>query len=151
MQLLRFVLPLSFALVLAGAASGTGSAKRAPTTVEPAPVASLEPEKTRALWTSLVQRQMRARQAAPTADCRPMRLVFYAATDWLAQRQPLLAGGLFDPSKPDDETTRVLRAAIGVVWRLRIGVLLKLEYAYWDFDAGAPDAHRVATQVVVPF
>jgi hypothetical protein len=99
-----------------------------------------------------VRNANRVQGAYLVVEVRPdARWMFYAATDWLAQRQPLLAGGLFDPSKPDDETTRVLRAAIGVVRRLRIGVLLKLEYAYWDFDAGAPDAHRVATQVVVPF
>lgn len=85
-------------------------------------------------------------------EVRPdARWMLYVAADWLAQRQPLLAGGLFDPADPGDATTRILRGAVGVVRRLRIGMLVKLEYAYWDFDAGAPDAHRVATQIVVPF
>jgi len=79
------------------------------------------------------------------------RWMVYVAADWLSQRQPLLVNGLFDPANPGDETTRVLRGAVGVVRRFGIGILWKLEYTYWDFDAGAPDAHRIATQIVVPF
>lgn len=89
MRFLRLVFPLPLMLVLAASAAGSGSAERAPRTAEPAPVASLEPDRTRALWASLVQR--RARQAAPSADCRPIRLVFYAATDWLRLATQLAA------------------------------------------------------------
>jgi hypothetical protein len=49
-----------------------------------APVPSLTPKKTQALWERLV----RAREAHPralqhVADCRPTRVVVYAQTDWL--------------------------------------------------------------------
>jgi len=47
------------------------------------PVPSLDPQGTERLWRAVV----RARQSAPTAaagdDCRPLRTVFYAATDWI--------------------------------------------------------------------
>jgi hypothetical protein len=45
-----------------------------------APVPSLTPAATARLWERLVTRQGRHRFA--TADCRPVRVVFYAATDW---------------------------------------------------------------------
>jgi hypothetical protein len=65
------------ALVLG--AGGTGPATAAERASEE-PVPSLEPAKTAAEWRSLVQRprDLRAQQA-----CRPLRAVFYAASDWL--------------------------------------------------------------------
>ncbi len=50
----------------------------------PEPVPSLTPRATAALWRTLVA-DRRAHVHAPraTSDCRPARLVFYAATDWL--------------------------------------------------------------------
>jgi hypothetical protein len=45
-----------------------------------APVPSLTPAATARLWEQLVTRQGRHRFA--TAECRPARVVFYAATDW---------------------------------------------------------------------
>ena len=48
----------------------------------PAPVPSLEPAATQALWrSSPTARAFRPLTVA--ADCRPLRGVFYAATDWL--------------------------------------------------------------------
>ena len=44
------------------------------------PVASLEPAKTKQQWRRLVRAR---RPFAAAADCRPLRAVFYAATDWL--------------------------------------------------------------------
>jgi hypothetical protein len=52
------------------------------------PVPSLEPEATAALWRSLVQRPRRLRTQA---ECRPLRGVFYAATDWLRLATKLAA------------------------------------------------------------
>lgn len=51
-------------------------------TPTPAPVASLEPVRTQALWRQLTDRAA-FRPLAVAADCRPLRAVFYAATDWL--------------------------------------------------------------------
>lgn len=47
----------------------------------PLPVRSLAPTATQHLWAELVARPRV--QAFRTADCRPLRAVFYAATDWL--------------------------------------------------------------------
>jgi hypothetical protein len=54
-----------------------------------APVSTLEPAATARLWRRLV-RHPQARRAAP-ADCRPLRAVFYAATDWLRLATKLAA------------------------------------------------------------
>ena len=72
-------------LSLAGTASTGASAEPSS---EP-PVPSLEPAKTAALWNRLVS--TRTRQAAPTAECRPLRAVFYAASDWLRLATKLAA------------------------------------------------------------
>lgn len=55
---------------------------RAAATTGTAPVASLEPERTQALWTQIADRTALS-PFAVSADCRPLRAVFYAATDWL--------------------------------------------------------------------
>ena len=65
-------------LSLAAATASTGASGEPATTP---PIPSLEPAKTAALWSRLVS--TRARQAAPAAECRPLRAVFYAASDWL--------------------------------------------------------------------
>ena len=51
-------------------------------------VPSLEPEKTEALWRSLVRRP---RHQRAQEGCRPLRGVFYAATDWLRLATKLAA------------------------------------------------------------
>jgi hypothetical protein len=49
-----------------------------------APVPSLTPKKTHALWERLVHaRKAHPRALLRTADCRPSRVVVYAQTDWL--------------------------------------------------------------------
>jgi hypothetical protein len=53
------------------------------------PVPSLEPAKTEALWRSLVAQQPRSARAQ--AACRPLRAVFYAASDWLRLATKLAA------------------------------------------------------------
>ena len=58
-------------LAIAGPAAASGTQ----------PVRSLTPAATQRLWTELV-RKPRV-HALRTADCRPLRAVFYAATDWL--------------------------------------------------------------------
>ena len=69
----------------AGAGTPRGVAARA----EHAPVASLEPAATAKLWRRLVA--TRARRARAQADCRPLRGVFYAATDFLRLATKLAA------------------------------------------------------------
>ena len=49
--------------------------------VEPEPVPSLTPAATEELWTRLVEQPRPQASSAP--ECRPLRAVFYAATDWL--------------------------------------------------------------------
>jgi hypothetical protein len=53
------------------------------------PVPSLEPAKTEALWRSLVAQQPRSARAQ--VACRPLRAVFYAASDWLRLATKLAA------------------------------------------------------------
>jgi hypothetical protein len=66
------------ALLGVGRADAHGSQPRA---TEPPPVASLEPAATAKLWRHLVA--TKARRAHAEAGCRPLRAVFYAATDYL--------------------------------------------------------------------
>jgi hypothetical protein len=53
-------------------------------------VPSLQPAATRTLWRELVRRG-RARTFHATAGCRPLRAVFYAASDWLRLATKLAA------------------------------------------------------------
>jgi hypothetical protein len=71
----------------AGAGSGGGTSLRG--SAEPAPVASLAPNETAKLWRSLVAK--RSRRVEATAECRPLRAVFYAATDFLRLATKLAA------------------------------------------------------------
>lgn len=54
------------------------------------PVPSLEPRATQLLWRRLVRRP-RLRVFAETDDCRPLRAVFYAASEWLRLATKLAA------------------------------------------------------------
>ncbi len=80
------LLLLLAAFSLAGTAGGAGASAEPSSEL---PVPSLEPTKTAALWSRLVS--TRARQAAPAAECRPLRAVFYAASDWLRLATKLAA------------------------------------------------------------
>jgi hypothetical protein len=79
------LLALVAACLVGGA--NVGAATSPPTT----PVPSLEPTKTQALWKSLVSTQPHALRAQ--AACRPLRAVFYAASDWLRLATKLAAAG----------------------------------------------------------
>jgi hypothetical protein len=77
-------------IAIAPASTGGTLAAAAPSrAAEPSPVASLEPAKTEALWRRLVT--SRNRRAQAPADCRPLRAVFYAATDFLRLATKLAA------------------------------------------------------------
>jgi hypothetical protein len=65
------------ALALAAAPSSTAGRAAAL-----APVPSLEPRATAVLWKQLTERSV-FRPLQVQADCRPLRSVFYAATDWI--------------------------------------------------------------------
>ena len=64
-------------LAAAGAIAGSAAAADAVET----PVRSLTPVATQRLWSELVQRPRV--HSVRSAECRPLRAVFYAATDWL--------------------------------------------------------------------
>lgn len=85
-----FALVVLAMLVVGSAAPGT---PRQRPVAEPLPVASLEPAKTMKLWRHLVAtRAQRERvQARARAGCRPLRAVFYAATDYLRLATKLAA------------------------------------------------------------
>ena len=56
------------------------------------PVASLQPKVTRRLWQHLVERrQAHPLRLAATTSCRPLRAVFYTATDWMRLATKLAA------------------------------------------------------------
>ena len=80
------LLLLLAAFSLAGTAGGAGASAEPSSEL---PVPSLEPTKTATLWNRLVSTH--ARQAAPAAECRPLRAVFYAASDWLRLATKLAA------------------------------------------------------------
>ncbi|HET6623935.1 MAG TPA: hypothetical protein VFG70_05345 [Gaiellaceae bacterium] len=81
------------ALVLLAVLALSGSVARATSSSETrdAPVPSLEPAKTAAEWRALTREQPRGRAAQ--AACRPLRAVFYAASDWLRLATKLRASG----------------------------------------------------------
>jgi hypothetical protein len=84
----RLVPVVLLALVAASLVGGANvGAASAPTN----PVPSLEPATTQALWRSLVAQQPKAARAQ--AACRPLRAVFYAASDWLRLATKLAAAG----------------------------------------------------------
>jgi hypothetical protein len=83
---LVLLIALTAAIVCAGSVGAGESAVRA---ADPAPVASLEPGKTSKLWRRLVA--TRSRRLRVDAECRPLRAVFYAATDFLRLATKLAA------------------------------------------------------------
>jgi hypothetical protein len=84
---------LRLAIVLLAALALSGSVARAtsPNGTREVPVPSLEPAKTAAEWRALTRERPRARTAQ--AACRPLRAVFYAASDWLRLATKLRASG----------------------------------------------------------
>ena len=75
-------------LVLGAAAIFAGAAHAA--TKSPRPVSTLTPHATAQVWRALVARPQ---PAARAAGCRPLRGIFYAATDWLRLATKLAANG----------------------------------------------------------
>jgi hypothetical protein len=84
---LLVAVPLVLSAVAAKGADARGPARVAP---RPAPVPSLEPAKTQVLWRKVVSSR---RVSATAAECRPLRAVFYAATDWLRLATKLAGAG----------------------------------------------------------
>lgn len=83
-------LVLCVAIVTTLALAGGANVRTAPPAAVPdRPVPSLEPAKTAAQWKSLVAHQPRSARAQAT--CRPLRAVFYAASDWLRLATKLAA------------------------------------------------------------
>jgi hypothetical protein len=82
----RFV-ALAAAAVIASALAASANAAAAK------PVPSLQPRATAKLWRQLVRPQRYAAPATVSTDaaCTPLRLVFYAATDWLRLATKLAA------------------------------------------------------------
>jgi hypothetical protein len=77
-----------FALLSVGVSSAAGRSN-GKAAAEPPPVASLDPSGTAKLWRKLVSTPHRAHRAQ--ADCRPLRAVFWAATDYLRLATKLAA------------------------------------------------------------
>ena len=83
---------LLLALFVAMAAVGSaGASTPARPAAEPPVVASLTPRETEALWRKLVSRPKPAQRSKQAAPCRPLRAVFYAATDYLRLATTLAA------------------------------------------------------------
>ena len=81
---------LCAALAIATVVSaGSATADSSRVAAEPTPVASLEPAATADLWRQLVATS--SYQARAQADCRPLRAVFYTATDYLRLATKLAA------------------------------------------------------------
>jgi len=78
---LRLSLTLALALLLSASVASAGSTRNGDVELGAAPVASLEPAKTAALWSRLVSTS--PARNAQGAECRPLRAVFWAASDWL--------------------------------------------------------------------
>jgi hypothetical protein len=74
------LLALALGALVATLVGANASATASPPAAPAAPVPSLEPAKTRALWQRLVEHPRHERLKG---ECRPLRGVFYAATDWL--------------------------------------------------------------------
>ncbi|MHC4548779.1 MAG: hypothetical protein ACYTEZ_08365 [Planctomycetota bacterium] len=79
------------------------------------------------------------------------RWMVYIEGDWLAQKAPLLSGGAVDPANAALVHSRVRRISVGLVYKFSLGIVWKVEYAYWGFNRGAPNANRIGTQLVIPF
>jgi hypothetical protein len=115
--------PHALMVVLAMVAAGLVLARPAGATPPAgvAPVPSLEPRATDALWQRLTERSV-FRPLTVQADCRPLRSVFYAATDWLrlatrlaAQASPCAQYSISIPPVVADKT----KPRPDQAWRIR--------------------------------
>jgi hypothetical protein len=128
---------------------------------EPPPVASLQPKATAKLWQRLVHR--RSLRARASADCRPLRGVFYAPTDWLRLATKLAANAspcaqyyISIPPIVGDKT----RLRPDAAWRIRalgpnFHAMAEIHFATWSkwvastgsswFDAGTTAREHMVT------
>ena len=128
---IRVGLSLALATLLAVALTSTGSTAASSRHVaEPAPVASLEPAKTEALWQRLVAKRQRQTQAP--SDCRPLRAVFWAATDYLR-----LATKLAATSSPCAEYYLSVPPIVGDKTRIRANAAPRIRALGPNFHAMA--------------
>ena len=147
---------LAACLVAAAIAPTAGRAAAHPTPV----VRSLEPAKTAKLWRELVAHPRRFRSTAQS-DCRPLRGVFYAQTDWLrlatrlaAQPSPCAQYFISVPPLAADKT----KLRTGEAAKIRalgpsFHALAEIHYAGWSkwvtdnastfFDAGVEARKRM--------
>lgn len=90
----RITLGLCLALACAAAFAAPAAAAPAPAagTAALTPVPSLEPDATRVVWERLAARAAFRPLAVEAGACRPVRAVFYAATDWLRLATKLASG-----------------------------------------------------------
>jgi hypothetical protein len=153
---------LTTVAVAAGAFALAQTAAGAPGAIRPVP--SLTPGRTARLWHALVaRRHADARGAAAVADCRPARLVFYAATDWLRlattlaqDASPCAQYFVSIPPLTSDKTQPRPRQA-GLIRALgpNMHALAEISYAAWSrwvqstgsdwFTAGVTARQRMAT------
>ena len=147
---------LAACFVAAAIAPTAGRAAAHPTPV----VRSLEPAKTAKLWRELVAHPRRFRSTAQS-DCRPLRGVFYAQTDWLrlatrlaAQPSPCAQYFISVPPLAADKT----KLRTGEAAKIRalgpsFHALAEIHYAGWSkwvtdnastfFDAGVEARKRM--------
>jgi len=135
--LLSLFLALGLAAAVTSAGSADGSTRSRAATAPP--VASLEPAKTAALWSRLTANQTRQSRSAAAA-CRPLRAVFYAASDWLrlatklaATRSACAEYYVSVPPLVADKT----RARPNQAWRIRalgpnFHALAEIHFATWS-------------------
>ena len=162
MQLYRLTALAVVACAAVALAAAGGAAAAAPKTRAAAPVPSLTPKATAALWRRLV-RERPSRTFRATGDCRPLRAVFYAPTDWLRLTTKLAAAAspcaqyfvTVPPLVADKSQPRVDQA-----WRIRalgpsFHALAEIHVAGWTtwlannpgkswYDAGVEARRRMA-------
>lgn len=130
----------------------------------PSPVPSLTPAATARLWHALVtRREEHPRATRAVADCRPARLVFYAATDWLRLATKLAQNDSpcaqyyvsIPPLTSDKTQPRPNQAALVRALAPNMHALAEISYSAWSkwvqannsdwFTAGVTARQRMAT------
>jgi len=153
---LTTVATVAVTLALAQTAAGAPRA--------PAPVPSLTPHATASLWRALVaERRTHVHAAKRTVDCRPARLVFYAATDWLRLATKLAQSASpcaqyfvsIPPLTSDKTQPRPKQAALIRALAPNMHALAEINYGAWSrwvastgsdwFTAGVTARQRMST------
>jgi hypothetical protein len=132
------------AAVLLGAAAPSPAASGSPHRITPVP--SLDPAATKALWHRLAHGHGRL-AGTPTTDCRPLRAIFYAQTDWrrlatklAANASPCAQYYISVPPRTNDKTQERPDEA----WRIRalgsnfhaLAEINKSAWAAWVANGG---------------